>query len=220
LTAVVGLSGRSNQVQTLAARAAAAAGRAPETAAIQTNIAWTEVFVLGLAGQLEQAQETVDRLVATLSGKFAVAYQPTYDGWLALLKGRVRTAAALLREFRPYYPGHGGGWTAWLEVILAQAQAMAGDAVGAREALERAERWRHPGVTFIVPLFGLARAWLAAAEGTISTAVGQARQAATGNAGLPSSVSSALALVTQTEDIRDPAPVGASRELVVIHQVS
>jgi DNA-binding NarL/FixJ family response regulator len=153
--------------------------RAPETATIQVNIAWMEAFGLGLAGRLEQVRETVDRLVATLSGKFAAVFRPTFDGWLALLTGRVTTATALLREFRPHYPGHGGGWTAWLELILAQAQAMTGDVAGGHEALNRAEESRHPGVTLIEPQFALARAWLAAAEGVTSTAVGQARHAAT-----------------------------------------
>jgi len=179
LVGVTGMSGDGDQVVALAARAEAAASRALETAAYRTNIAWMEAFGLGLAGCVEQVRETADRLVVTLSGTFVAIVGATFDGWLALLTGRVGTAAALLREFRPYFPGYGGGWTAWLELILAQAQAMTGDTAGAREALDRAEGSRHPGVTFIEPLFALARAWLAAAEGTTSTAVAHARHAAT-----------------------------------------
>src|SRR5262249_3660309 len=100
------------------------------------------------------------------------------EGWLALLTGRVSTASALLRGIRPHLPEHGGGWTTLIEVILAPALAMTGDAAGAREALERAEAFRHPGVTVLDPQVVLARAWLAGAEGMISTAVRQSRQAA------------------------------------------
>lgn len=179
LVVVSGLTGRGDQVPELAARAIAAARSAPETAPIALNIAWWQVFGAGLAGQPELVRAAVDRLVSTVAGKFITVFQPVFEGWTALITGRVATAVTQLRDFRPNSPGHGGGWTALLELQLAQAQGMAGDAVGAREALMRAEMWRHPGVVVIEPQFTLARAWLAAAEGSATTAVRHARQAAT-----------------------------------------
>jgi hypothetical protein len=139
------------------------------------------VVVSGLTGrgQPELVRAAVDRLVSTVAGEFITVFQPVFEGWTALITGRVATAVTQLRDFRPNSPGHGGGWTALLELQLAQAQGMAGDAVGAREALMRAEMWRHPGVVVIEPQFTLARAWLAAAEGSATTAVRHARQAAT-----------------------------------------
>ncbi|HET9258323.1 MAG TPA: sigma factor-like helix-turn-helix DNA-binding protein [Pseudonocardiaceae bacterium] len=178
LAAVEALTGHSDQVPGLVARAIAAARQAPETAAHQVNIAWWEVFGRGLAGQVGPVGETVNQLFPALPATTMAVFHTTFTGWHALLRGRVRTAAALLREFRPHFPGHGGGWAAVFELLLTQARAMTGDAGAARESLERAEAARHPGVTFLEPQFALASAWVAAAEGTTSTAVRHARRAA------------------------------------------
>ncbi|MGH3840447.1 MAG: helix-turn-helix transcriptional regulator [Pseudonocardiaceae bacterium] len=176
---IMGLTGRADRVPALTARAVAAARCAPETGVLQHNIAWWEFFGLALAGRLGQAAEAANRLVSTLTGNMTTIFQPVLEGWLALFAGRAGAAVAPLRNFRAYLPGYGGGWTALLELTLVQAQAMTGNAAGAREALERADTWRHPGMTVIEPQFALARAWLAAAEGAPSTASGQARHAAT-----------------------------------------
>jgi DNA-binding CsgD family transcriptional regulator len=179
LVGVASLTGRGDQVPTVAARGITAARRAPETAPLQLNITWWYVYGLGLAGWLKPVREAVASLAHTFTGISLTVFQPVFEGWLALLTGRVATAVTLLRDFRPNSPGHGGGWTTLLELPLAQAHAVTGDAPGAREALERATVFRHPGVTFIEPQFELTRAWLAAAEGATSTAVQHARRAAT-----------------------------------------
>jgi DNA-binding CsgD family transcriptional regulator len=179
LSIVVGLTGRGDRVSAVAARAMAAARCAPETGVLQHNISWWEFFGLGLAGHLGQAAAAVNRFVSLLSGNVTTIFQPVLEAWLALFAGRVSAAVAPLRDFRAYLPGHGGGWTTMLELTLAQAQAMTGDVAGAREALERAQTWRHPGMTFIDPQFALTQARLAAAEGATSTAIGHARQSAT-----------------------------------------
>ncbi|MGH3840450.1 MAG: helix-turn-helix transcriptional regulator, partial [Pseudonocardiaceae bacterium] len=178
LMIVAGLTGQGDQVPELAAQAIAAARSAPDTTPLQLNIAWWQIFGSGLAGRTELVRAAVRRLTSTLAGQFDTVFQPLFEGLTALLTGRVATAVTLLRDLRPQIPGHGGGWTSLLELQLAQAQAMTGDTAGAREALTRAEIWRHPGVTVIEPQLALARAWLAAAEGSTSTAIGQARQAA------------------------------------------
>jgi DNA-binding CsgD family transcriptional regulator len=62
------------------------------------------------------------------------------------------------------------------ELRLATALGMAGDAVGARAALVRADAARHPAVRALEPQFWFARAWLCAAEGVTSDAVRCARR--------------------------------------------
>jgi DNA-binding CsgD family transcriptional regulator/tetratricopeptide (TPR) repeat protein len=178
LAIVEGLSGRGKLVSALVARAIAAARRAPETAPLSLNIAWWEVFGLGLAGWPALVNKAMDRTVTTLSATGKTMFQTFFEGWHALLTGQAGTAAKLLRGLRPYTPGHGSGWTVIVEVILAHASAITGDAASAREALERADVFRHPGLTFIEPQFALAKAWLTAAEGSTTTAVRQARHAA------------------------------------------
>lgn len=175
---VAALTGRCEGLQASATRASAAAARSPLTAAMMINPILWEVLGLGLAGLVDAAQDTVDRLAASLTGSFVAIFRAMFDGWMALVTGRADAAVRLLREFRPYYPGHGGGITALFELLLAVAHGMAGDAAGVREALGRAEAGRHGGVTFVDPLFPLATAWLAAAEGTTSAAVTQARRSA------------------------------------------
>ncbi len=90
----------------------------------------------------------------------------------------MRTAARLIESFRPSFPGHGCGWGRWLDAGVAQALGMAGDAAGARQAMDRAEVSGHPGVVCFEPEVMLARAWLAVAEGAVSRAVELAGDAA------------------------------------------
>src|SRR6185312_15491406 len=98
---VAGLTGRADLLPMMATRGTAAARCAPETAALQLNISWWELFGLGLAGQLASAAATLERMVSTLRGHFFTHFQPVFEGWLALLAGRVTTAATLLRGIRP-----------------------------------------------------------------------------------------------------------------------
>jgi len=100
------------------------------------------------------------------------------DGRIALERGQVRTAARLIESFRPSFPGHGCGWGRWLDAGVAQALGMAGDAAGARQAMDRAEVSGHPGVVCFESEVMLARAWLAVAEGAVSRAVELAGDAA------------------------------------------
>ncbi|MFD1522877.1 helix-turn-helix transcriptional regulator [Pseudonocardia yunnanensis] len=176
LGAAEALEGAADQ-STVAARGARAALRSPETILLRINLAWWEVQGLGLAGQVEQTRLAIDRLTSSMGGRFQAFFYPNLDGWLALISGRVGTATALLTEFRPYFPGHGGGWTTMMELRLALALGMGGDLAGVREALRRAEASRHPAIIALDPQFELARAWLAAAEGTTSNAIRHAREA-------------------------------------------
>lgn len=179
LVSASALSGWRDQSSAVAARGARAALRAPETISVRMNLAWWEVLGLGLAGRVDQMRQLIGQLAASMSGRFATFLQPDFEGWLALVTGRVATATTLLGEFRPYFAGHGGGWTSLLELRFAMALGMAGDAVGARTALERAQAARHPAITVIEPQFPLARAWLSAAESATTNAIQQARRAGT-----------------------------------------
>jgi len=55
---------------------------------------------------------------------------------------------------------------------------MAGDATSARRTFEEMTAAQHPTFVFMEPEVGLARAWVAAVEGSVSEAVALARQAA------------------------------------------
>lgn len=178
LSGVLSLTGRADDVPATVQRAAEASARTLETATLHPNIAFMEVFGLALAGRVTPIRACIERLAYVEAGRFAALAIPIFEGTLALTMGQAGQAARRLVEFRPYYPGHGGGWTAWLESMLCLACGMAGDAEGAREAASRAAAARHPAVTFVQPQIELAHAWAAAAEGAVTAGTRSARAAA------------------------------------------
>ena len=97
-------------------------------------------------------------------------------GQAELAAGRVRTAAAVLREAWAGFtalPEHEFRWRA--RPYLAQALALTGEAAAARRVLPEDS---HPAYTVLEPDTGLARAWVSAAEGAVTEAVALARAAA------------------------------------------
>ena len=178
LTLVTGFRGRADALTGVAERARAAAAASPETASLRMNITLIEIFGLWLAGHPDQIRRRIDRLIRELAGRFATLYVPAFEGVHALTTGQAILAARRLREFRSFHSGRGGGYTAWMEGLIGIACGMAGDAAGAREALLRAEEFRHPAVMMVGPQFELTRAWAAAAEGAITAATRSAVAAA------------------------------------------
>jgi DNA-binding CsgD family transcriptional regulator len=178
LTIPSALRGWDDRLSVVTEHGAGSMLRAPETSLLRVNLAWWEITGLGLLGRVERVRQAIDRLDESMSGRFINYFKPNFDGWHALLAGRISDATALLSEFRPYFPGHGGGWTSIFESRLAMALGMAGDAEGARDAMARADAARHPAVTILEPQFALARAWSSAAEGATSAAIRHAQRAA------------------------------------------
>jgi DNA-binding NarL/FixJ family response regulator len=82
--------------------------------------------------------------------------------------GSLRDATAIFEELAmPMY-------VSWSLAFLARALALGGDAPSAREALERAQRARPAQVRLMDPEIGLARVWVAVAEGDTAGARGTA----------------------------------------------
>lgn len=177
-TMTAGLEGRTDALRRLATDATDAALASPETAALRTNIAFVEAFGLALAGRPDAVRERIDELSTALRGLFPAFMLPVFDGLHAFTTGDVGRAARLLVEFRPYFPGAGGGYTTWFESLRAIACGAAGDAAGACESLARAERHRLASERIFGPLLDLARAWALAADGAVSTAADAALDAA------------------------------------------
>lgn len=159
--------------------------RASELAAtvdsIHVTVALTDLWLRGLrlAGLLDRAAGVAaglrERARADLLGT-ARHMAAVADAQLARDRGAVRTAAKLLQEARAT-PGP-GGWQHRITVGLATALGMAGESGPARAALDDVADAPHPGLAFTEPDLLLARAWVAAAEGAVSEAVGFAQQAA------------------------------------------
>jgi DNA-binding NarL/FixJ family response regulator len=98
---------------------------------------------------------------------------------VAASRGQVKTAA---RWYRQAIAGlHGadpGGWSFRALVFLTGALGMAGDTTSARQTLVEMTAAQHPLLVFLEPDVRLARAWVAATEGSVNEAVALARQAA------------------------------------------
>ncbi|MGE3285346.1 MAG: LuxR C-terminal-related transcriptional regulator [Pseudonocardia sp.] len=177
-TAVAGLTGRTDVLRGVAAEATTAALASPETATLQTNIAFVEVFGLALAGRPAAIRGRIEELSTALEGLFPAFMLPAFDGVHALTTGDVGRAARRFVEYRPYFPGAGGGYTTWFEALRALACGIGGDAAAAAASLARAERHRLPDERVFGPLLDLARAWTAAADGAVSAALANAVEAA------------------------------------------
>jgi DNA-binding CsgD family transcriptional regulator len=171
------LVGQGEPVEEVARLAMQAAAASPETASMQATIGFLETLALGLAGHLRPARERA-RQVRERPGEFAATFGALYEGRVAFHAGQVRTSAHRLAAVVPSFPGYGGGWREWLELMVTQALAAAGDAAGARAALARARAAEHPGMALFAPERGLAEAWTVAAEGAAGDAIVLAGRAA------------------------------------------
>ena len=149
----------------------------PDTSLPRLWSQWWRAYGLGLAGRTADLADQVDRLAGGV-GRAEMLLCCDVDGWLALVSGRLTTAVRLLAEFRSVLGEQGAAWTALLELRLAVASGMVGDAAGARAAIARARSASHPAMALVEPQFELAQAWACAAEGAISCATRHARKAA------------------------------------------
>ncbi|WP_445188779.1 LuxR C-terminal-related transcriptional regulator [Pseudonocardia sp. Cha107L01] len=172
-----GLAGRADRIVALADRLIDVAARSPETAILGLNLRYLQVVGLGLAGLLDRATDCIESL-ADMSGEHAVMARDAAAGRLALDRGQVRTAARLFEGSRALRANDGGAWTPVFETAIALARGMAGDALGAREALCSAEEFDHPCVRLHEPELALARSWVSAAEGAVGEAIAHAEHAA------------------------------------------
>ncbi len=178
------LGGRADEIDAARKRADSTAQRF-ETANLRTPITDFAITGLWLAGRLTEARLLADSSYQ-LAGMRRVRLEFTANLFVSQVEvatGRVQTAIRLLKEARAGFAGGDpGGWTYRSLIELAQALGMAGDAHAARQALADAEAARHPAQELLGQRLSLAKAWVAAAEGTTSEAIAHARSAAVGAA--------------------------------------
>jgi len=116
-------------------------------------------------------------------------------GAVAACRGQVKTAARWFRQ--SLASGADTGMVAFtLLVDLPGVLGMAGDAPAARQALDELDAARHHGFVYLEPELLLTRAWVAAAEGSVSEATTLARHAAELAASHPQPAVEVLALPT------------------------
>ncbi|WP_433798423.1 LuxR C-terminal-related transcriptional regulator [Actinomycetospora sp. CA-084318] len=141
------------------------------------NLAFSEILDAQLRGEPESARRRL-AWAHDLPGAEGAVWVALFEGRLGSVFGSPRSAVPALEGVLAVFPGHGGGWAAWLLALVAQCHGMLGDAAAARTALTAAEGRRHPQVTMMEFELDLARAWVEAASGAGRSAVEAARRAA------------------------------------------
>ncbi|MUL79299.1 LuxR C-terminal-related transcriptional regulator [Mycolicibacterium sp. CBMA 226] len=172
--------GRVGELETAAELGQKAATVAPNGSVLRNGLSYRHMIGLKLAGCLHDAE-----LVARH------AWHDTADTWFPfsgevhlglahLAGGRIAEALsrlqAALTALEPY--GEFGGWPYRCRLGITQALALAGDAPAARAAMTELDENQHPGLLFLATELTLARAWVAAAEGSLTEAVRIAHTAA------------------------------------------
>jgi DNA-binding CsgD family transcriptional regulator len=164
-------SGRGEPIADLVRRGVGAARANPETLALQNNIAFAEVLGVCLEGVPARARARTT-WIREQPGSHAAGFSAMLEAYSELTSGHPRTTVRLVQGLLPHLPGRGGGWTAFLAALLAQAQGMLGEAAATRAALELAARAVHTGIRLFDPYVGLGLAWGAAADGAMADARG------------------------------------------------
>lgn len=100
-------------------------------------------------------------------------------GSVNLSRGRVDLAVRQLRDaLSAHRPAFFGGWLCRYYVDLAIALAVRGEADAAAESLSKLASARRPQMAWFEPMEMLATAWVSAATGAVTRAIGEARSAA------------------------------------------
>jgi DNA-binding CsgD family transcriptional regulator len=188
LAAALGMLGRADEIGPVVARGQAAAAGSVDAAWFSAPLVAKQIYALGLAGYLKEAAAVAlgyrERLgnqsLGTETSSFLLGTSSLLLGYAELGQGRLGTALRWLREARAGLGAYGtpGGWLFVCLIELTRALAVSGDTAAARQAMADMETARHPGFAFMDPEMMLARAWVVAAEGSVSEAVALTHQAA------------------------------------------
>ncbi len=140
-------------------------------------IADAHVSALVLAGRVSEAQDVAELIRGRAGTSLAmtlpyVAVIGAVAGRAALAAGRLPDASSLLQDrLVENYPGMANGWGYRCQIPRTIVRAIHGsidEAIAAGVALE--ER-RHPAWRYLEYEHGLARAWVAAAQGLVTNAI-------------------------------------------------
>ncbi|WP_137874250.1 LuxR family transcriptional regulator [Rhodococcus sp. Q] len=186
LTLGLGVVGRVDEIGPVVDRAATAATRTAQGRLLLQPVKLCQINALRLGGYLDEAEalaheQREDTWEVPGQGQLVTMF---LVGHTALGRGKLRFARRRLREA---YAGLGAcnqpTWAVTCQLYLTQAVAMSGDAVAAERessALDTAiHDHRVPNSLYVVqPEIILTRAWVAAAQGTVSEAIALAHEAA------------------------------------------
>jgi DNA-binding CsgD family transcriptional regulator/tetratricopeptide (TPR) repeat protein len=194
----LGMLGRADEIDAVSTRGYAAVARTPDAAVLRMGLAYRHMIGLKLAGRLHDAERIALEARPESEDSWFPHSSRVLLGQAALAQGNVDRALRWLGEARASLDtlGDVGGWLFRCRLSLTQALAMAGQVGAAKRALAELDENRHPAFVFLEPELLLARAWVAAAGGSLSQALALAREAADLAAGAGQLAYEVLALQT------------------------
>jgi DNA-binding NarL/FixJ family response regulator len=175
MTPMLVAAGRPQEAISMLDRCGADAARLREALpTVELTLRSMRAYALWAAGRLGEELEYSEReLAAAVEGGEldpAAIFSFARGGALTDI-GQVRAAAASLRDaISSFQQLDQEMYVSWSRAVLARALAVAGDAAGARTALEHAELARPAQVAFMDPELGSARVWVAVADGRVPQA--------------------------------------------------
>ena len=175
LTIAAGAAGQTTEAAAHAEAGYEIAGGAYDAAHMRFVIADAHVCALLMAGQIAKAGDVAAQLrrhARNLSGASQL-YSAAVSGRAALAAGRLDTACSLLKMVVGVLTASGEtiGWGYRCQIPHTIALAMLGFTEQAVAASATLEKQRHPGWRCVDYERELARAWVAAAQGSVSEAV-------------------------------------------------
>jgi DNA-binding CsgD family transcriptional regulator len=176
--AIVVASGDSGRIADAVAAAEAGyaiVSRSYDASHMRFVIADGHIGALVQSGRIAEANEAAERLrgqAAELPGA-ALLFSGAVTGRAALGAGRLDAAVAVLAPAVEILTGSGetNGWSYRYQLSRVTALAISGSTDEAEAGLTVLDELRHPSWRCLDHEYGLARAWVAAAQGAVSEAV-------------------------------------------------
>jgi len=178
-TAAFALQGRSDDAADAATIGYEGRGLVP--ANLRFGVAEMHLTAVRIDGRARNAVEITRRFAADAawSGGIGMTFERRLLGRAALIESRLQDAVDLFEDVRgELIVLAPNGLLFSSDLDLAQAHALRGEAVLARQALDAARDDMHPGFAFMFPEVDLAEALVLAAEGRIRPAIDATRAAA------------------------------------------
>lgn len=173
MTGGLAMLGRVGELEAAAALGQTAATLAPNGSVLRNGLSYRHMIGLKLAGCLHDAEEVARQAWHETADTWFPISGEVHLGLAQLAGGRIAEALdrlqAALTALRPY--GEFGGWPYRCRLGVTQALALTGDTAAARQAMTELDENLHPGLLFIATELTLTRAWVAAAEGSLTEAV-------------------------------------------------
>jgi DNA-binding CsgD family transcriptional regulator/tetratricopeptide (TPR) repeat protein len=212
-TIAVGEIGRADELASTSAFAHALGAGSPSTRLLRFALAEAHSSALQLLGS-PGAVDAVDSVRDDDQPPDVYRWVAMMAGSANLSRGRVDLAVRQLRDaLSAHRPAFLGGWLCRYHVDLAIALAVRGEADAAVRCLRKLASARRPEMVWLEPMEMLATAWISAATGAVTRAIGEARSAAVTAASRGQPAREVLCLQTATS-FGDTTTVARLGELV------